>query len=85
MTFGKNRVQYYDYFWSFYRFNDFDCYYKEDGSDLARFTANYAIKKLKDVEEYFDYTLNKRMIFIIYNKQAEYQQSNIGLVTLSDE
>jgi Tol biopolymer transport system component len=85
MTFGKNRVQYYDYFWSYYRFDDFDCYYNESGSDLARFTANYASKKLKEVEEYFDYTLNKRLIFVIYNKQAEYKQSNIGLVSFSDD
>jgi len=85
MTFGKNRVQYYDYFWSFYRFDDFDCYFKEEGNDLAKFTAKYAAGKLKEVEEYFDYTLNKRLIFIIYNKQAEYKQSNIGLVTFGDE
>jgi len=85
MTFGKNRVQYYDYFWSFYRFDDFDCYFNEYGADLAQFTANYAKKKLAEIEDYFDYTLEKRLIFIIYNKNAEYKQSNIGLVTFDDD
>jgi len=45
MTFGKNRVQYYDYYWSYYRFDDIDCYFKENGRELAQFTANYAIKR----------------------------------------
>ena len=31
MTFGKNKVQYYDYYWQFYRFDDFDCYFNEYG------------------------------------------------------
>ncbi|MBK8882880.1 MAG: hypothetical protein IPN67_10980 [Bacteroidales bacterium] len=81
MTFGKNKVQYYDYYWQYYRFDDFDCYFNEFGRDLAEFTADFAEKKLAEIEDYFDYTLEKRLIFIIYNKNAEYKQSNIGLVT----
>jgi WD40 repeat protein len=85
MTFGKNRVQYYDFFWSYYRFDDFDCYFNEYGRDLAEYTANYTTKKLADIEDFFDYTLEKRLIFIIYNKNGEYKQSNIGLVTSDEE
>ena len=85
MTFGKNRVQYYDYYWSFYRFDDFDCYFNEYGRDLAQFTADYALKKLDEIEDFFDYNLEKRMIFVIYNKNNEYRQSNIGLVTFDEE
>lgn len=85
MTFGKNKVQYYDFYWSFYRFDDFDCYFNEFGRDLAQYTANYAMKRLGEIEDYFDYNLDKRLIFIIYNKQAEYRQSNIGLVTTDED
>jgi len=85
ITFGKNKVQYYDYYWSFYRFDDFDCYFNEYGRDLAQFTAGYAQKKLEEIEDYFDYTLEKRLIFIIFNKNAEYKQSNIGLVTFDED
>ena len=85
MTFGKNKVQYFDYYWQYYRFDDFDCYFNEYGRDIAQFTANYAMKKLEEIEDYFDYTLEKRMIFIIYNKSAEYKQSNIGLVTFDED
>jgi WD40 repeat protein len=85
MTFGKNRVQYFDYFWSFYRFDNFDCYFNEYGRDLAEYTAKYATKKLEEIEDFFDYTLEKRLIFVINNKMAEYKQSNIGLVTTDEE
>ena len=85
MTFGKNRVQYYDYYWSYYRFDDFDCYFNEYGRDLAEFTADYATKKLEEIEDFFDYSLEKRLIFIIYNKNAEFKQSNINLVTFDEE
>jgi len=85
MTFGKNKVQYFDYYWSYYRFEDFDCYFNEYGRDLAQFTADYAMKKLAEIEDFFDYSLEKRLIFIIYNKNAEFKQSNIGLVTFEEE
>jgi WD40 repeat protein len=85
MSFGKNKVQYYDYYWQYYRFDNFDCYFNEFGRDLAQFTADYATKKLAEIEDYFDYTLEKRLIFIIFNKNAEYKQSNIGLVTFDED
>jgi len=85
MNFGKNRVQYFDYYWSFFRFDDFDCYFNEYGRDLAAYTADYATEKLAEIEDFFDYTLEKRLIFVIYNKNAEYKQSNIGLATADEE
>jgi hypothetical protein len=85
MTFGKNRVQYFNHYWSFYRFDNFDCYFNEYGSDLAQFTADYAQKKLEEIQNYFDYTIDKRLIFIINKKYAEYKQSNIGLVTFEED
>lgn len=85
MTFGKNRVQHYDYYWMYYRFDDFDCYFNEFGRELAQYTADYAIEKLDEIEDFFDYTLEKRLIFIIYNKNAEYKQTNIGLLTNDED
>jgi hypothetical protein len=85
MSFGKNKVQYYDFYWQFYRFDDFDCYFNEYGRDLAQFTADYAKKKLVEVEDFFDYTLEKRMIFIVFNKNSDFKQSNIGLVTFDED
>ncbi len=80
MAFGKNRVQHYDFFWTYYRFDNFDCYFNEDGRNLAQYTADFASGRLEELEDFFDYQLEKRMIFLIYNKQADYRQNNIGLV-----
>ncbi len=85
MNFGKNRVQYYDYYWQFYRFDNFDCYFNEFGRELAQYTADIATKKLEEIEDFFDYSIEKRLIFIIYNKNAEYKQTNMGLVTADED
>ena len=85
MTFGKNRVQYNQFFWSFYRFENFDVYFNEFGRPLAEYTSEVAKKKLYETEDFFDYTLNKRLIFIVYNKLSDFRQGNIGLVEGSDE
>jgi Tol biopolymer transport system component len=85
MSFGKNKVQYYDFYWQYYRFDEFDCYFNEYGRDLAQFTAAYAKKRLAEIENYFDYTLEKRLIFIIYNKNSEFKESNIGLITFDED
>ena len=85
MTFGKNRVQYNQFFWSYYRFENFDVYFNEYGRPLAEYTSEVAKKKLYETEDYFDYTLNKRLIFIVYNKLSDFRQSNIGLVEGQDE
>ena len=81
MTFGKNRVQYNDFYWSFLRYERFDTYFSEYGKPIAEYAARYATKELARIENMFDYNLDKRIIFIIYNKLSDFRQSNIGLVT----
>ncbi len=85
MTFGKNRVQHNDFYWSFYRFERFDAYFNEYGRELAEYTARYTNKKLAEMEDYFDYELDSRLILLIYNKMSDYRQSNMGLVTGKDD
>lgn len=82
MQFGKNRVQYQDMkdrFWSFYRFEKFDTYFYLGGKELSNYTARYATKQIGEIEKIFDYTLDDRIQFIIFNKLSDLKQSNIGL------
>ncbi len=83
MTFGKNRVQHGQFYWTYFRFDEIDCYYNEFGREVAEYAAKVAYEKLNEIEDYFDYSLNKRLILIIYNKKNDFRQSNIGLI--SDE
>jgi len=85
MTFGKNRVQYNDFYWSYYRFEKFDTYFNEYGKNIAEFAGRFAFKKINEIENFFDYSLEKRIIFIIYNKLSDFRQSNIGLLTGVEE
>ncbi len=81
MQFGKNRVQYSDFYWTYYRFERFDTYFNEHGAQLAKYTSEFAREEITRLEGFFDYTLDGRIIFIVYNKLSDFRQSNIGLVT----
>jgi hypothetical protein len=81
MSFGKNRVQYNDYVWSFYRYENYDVYFNEDGQRLAEYVADYTAKILPKIESFFDYSLESRIIFMVYNRLSDFRESNIGLIT----
>jgi hypothetical protein len=81
MTFGKNRIQYDDRFWQFMRFKNFDTYYYLGGLDIAAYVARVADEDLAEIEKLFDYKLDGRLQFVIYNKLSEAKQSNITLET----
>jgi len=85
MTFGKNRVQYNDRYWKFYRFDRFDVYSYEDGTDLSLYVADFVQKELELIERFFDYEIERRLIFLTYNKMSDYRQSNIGLHSENEE
>ncbi len=84
MNFGKNRVQYNDFYWEFYRYEKFDAYFNQHGKELAQYTSDFALKEIARIETTFDYNLDKRIIFIIFNKLSDFRQSNIGLITGQD-
>ncbi len=81
MVFGKNRVQYNDFYWSFYRHEKFDTYFNQDGEAIARFTSKNASTEILKLEEKLNHKLDKILIFLVYNKFSDFKQSNIGLVT----
>jgi hypothetical protein len=81
MTFGKNRVQFEQRFWSFYKWKSFDTYFYLGGQELAIFTGRTAEADLEEIERILDYKLDGRIQFVIYNKLGDAKQSNIGLET----
>jgi hypothetical protein len=80
MSFGKNRVQYTDFLWTYFRFNNLDVYYYLNGKELAQHTADYAGKYIPEIEKQLQTTLDKKTQFIIYNTYSDLKQSNIGLM-----
>ena len=85
MTFGKNRVQYKNFYWQYYRFDRFDVYFNQEGNELALYAESVITPELDRIEGLFDYIIEKRIIFIVYNKLTEFRQGNVGLITGIDE
>lgn len=79
--FGKNRVQYDDFFWSYYKFENYTVYFYIGGKNTAIYTARTAQNTLDELEKKFDFYLaeEEKISFIIYNKLEHFHQSNIGL------
>lgn len=81
MTFGKNRLQFNEFLWQFYRYEHYDIYFYMGGKELAIYTAKTAEKSLLEIQKRFDYTIDERLQFIVYNKLSDLRQSNLGLNT----
>jgi hypothetical protein len=79
LSFGKSRVQFGDFFWTYYRFDKFDTYFYLNGKELAQFTAEYADKHIKEIELQLQSSLEEKIQFIIFNNLSDLKQSNIGL------
>ncbi|KAA3650231.1 MAG: hypothetical protein DWP98_05495 [Bacteroidetes bacterium] len=79
--FGKNRVQYDDFEWQFYRFQNFETYFYTGGKELAVHTAKLASQRIGAIEKFLDFYNDERIQFVIYNKQSHFRQSNIGLAS----
>lgn len=77
--FGKNRIQYKDFLWQYYRFNDQEVYFYKGGRDLAQFVADRAHRHRKELEKAYDYTIDDRIQFVVYNSLSDFRQSNIGI------
>ena len=79
MTFGKNRVQYTDFYWTYYKFKNYDVYFYVGGKELAAYVAEQAQNEMDDLERLLDYRSTNRFQIIVYNKLSDLKQTNIGL------
>jgi hypothetical protein len=78
MTFGKNRVQYSNNFWRYHRYDRYDTYYTKDAEEMALTVSEIATKKIDEIETFFGYGLQKRIIFLCYKRLSDFRQSNVG-------
>lgn len=79
MEFGKNRVQYREFDWLYYPTDHFEVYYYFGGEKLAQYTLISSEKNLQDLQKFYDYTLDDKVQVLVYSKQSEFRQSNIGI------
>ena len=78
MEFGKNRVQWRDFHWSYYIFDQFDVYYYPGGEDLAHYVLQYAKKEIPVMEKKFGNHFGRKVQFLVFNNMGDLKQSNIN-------
>lgn len=79
MTFGKNRVQYNGFLWQSENYERFKIYYYMGGKTHGAYVAQAAHKYLGEIEKLFDFYIEDKIEFVVYNSHAQFKQSNIGI------
>jgi len=79
VEFGKNRVQFKKFKWKFYQSPNFNTYVSQGGTELGKFAAQVAEEELPSIENFIEYSLQRRSNIVVYNSYDEYKQSNIGI------
>jgi hypothetical protein len=77
--FGKNRLQFKNFTWRYLSSENFDIYFYDGGSDIAKMASKYLedeFERITDILGYAPYT--KTRIFL-YNSVSDLQQSNVGV------
>lgn len=76
-AFGKNKVQYTKFNWSYLQTDHFDVYFSEGGYPLAEFAAVAAESSYASISKLFRYQLVNRVPIILYNSHNAFQQTNV--------
>ncbi len=82
--FGKNRVQYNKFLWSFYKFNNYEVYFHIGGQEIAQYVSKVASNHIAFVENKFDSKISSKIQFIVFNNLNDLKQSNLGLETFEE-
>ncbi|MBT6746426.1 MAG: hypothetical protein HOB26_07720, partial [Flavobacteriales bacterium] len=77
--FGKNRIQFNEFAWNHYDFKLFNVYFYEKGATNASYIAQVSEDIIKELEERFDYYLEEKIEFVLYNSLNHYRQTNVAI------
>ena len=83
-SFGKNKVQYRDFDWSYIQTPNFDIYFYGDNQDLAEFTSRVSEEAYKQISTHLAWDLKNRVSILVYNSHNEFQQTNVVGVYMSE-
>ena len=79
LEFGKNRMQYQSFNWTYLDFERYRVYLYEGGQEVANYVAVSVNRQLPVLEKRLDVQLDDKIDVIVYNNQNDFRQSNIGL------
>lgn len=79
MSFGKNRVQWSNFYWQYLELDKFDVYFYQNGDELANYVSSYAHEQIPFFENRIGTKFQRRIQFIVFNSMGDLKQSNINL------
>ncbi|MEP6614974.1 MAG: hypothetical protein ABJA57_00275 [Ginsengibacter sp.] len=79
VEYGKNRLQFKKFNWKYYQTRNFNTYFNQAGQEIAKYVAQVAEKELPSLENFTEYSLQRRANIVVYNNFNDLQQSNIGI------
>lgn len=79
VEYGKNRVQYEKFDWKFYQSPNCNVYFNTGGIEIAKFVVQVAEEEMPSLENQVEYSIERRLNFVVYNNYDDYKTSNIGL------
>lgn len=79
MDFGKNRIQYKEFVWTYLDYERYRVYSYQGGNELARYVSVSVAKQLAMLEKRLDYQSEDKISVLLYNTQGDFKQSNLGL------
>lgn len=79
MDFGKNRIQYKDFIWTYMDHERFRVYSYQGGTELSKYVSVSVSRHLPMFEKRLDMQVEDKINVLVYNTQADFKQSNLGL------
>jgi Tol biopolymer transport system component len=81
MDFGKNRIQYQKFEWTYFEFDRYRVYLYQGGQEIAKYVATSMATQLPIMEKRLDIQLDDKIQVLVYNNQNDFKQSNLGLAS----
>ena len=79
MDFGKNRIQYQNFNWTYFDFERYRVYSYQGGAEISKYVSVSVSKQLPVLEKRLDVQLEDKINVLVYNNQNDFKQSNLGL------
>jgi hypothetical protein len=79
--FGKSRVQYQPFYWTYYNYDNYQVYFYEGCRDIAKYVSYRTDYHLKDLQKKLDYQTDTKLQILVYSNQGDFRQTNLGLST----
>ena len=78
-NFGKNRVQYQPFYWTYFGFERYQVYMYEGGLELGKYVSKRMDEYLPLIEKKVDFQMENMIQVLVFTNQGDFRQTNLGL------